>query len=85
MHRVPDRLVPKGAQVEVGAEFAVEPRQQVQVELGCDAGSVVVGGEKRWNLLDQVDAEQQPVARAVGGRRGDLAPRFRPRRRRSGC
>ena len=47
--------------VEVGAELAVEDGEDVLVELGGDAGGVVVGGLEPGGVLDQVGAEQEPV------------------------
>jgi hypothetical protein len=41
---VPDRLVDKAAQVEIGAGLAVQVFQNIEVERGGDAGGVVVGG-----------------------------------------
>ena len=59
----------EGVEVEVGAELAVEHAEHVLVELGRDAGGVVVGGLERVAVLDQVGAEQQAVARVRAGPR----------------
>ena len=48
--------------VEVGAELAVEHVQDVAVELGGDAGRVVVGGDEPVGVLHEVGAEQERVA-----------------------
>ena len=52
--------------VEVGAELAVEHGQDVAVELRGHPGRVVVGADQDLGVLDQVGAEQQPLARARG-------------------
>ena len=52
----------EGVEVEVGAELAVEHLEHVLVELGGDAGGVVVGGLEPVAVLDQVGAEQELVA-----------------------
>ena len=54
----------EGVEVEVGAELAVEDGEDVLVELGGDAGGVVVGGLEAGAVLDQVGAEQEVVAGA---------------------
>ena len=48
--------------VEVGAEPLVQDAQDVEVELGGDAGRVVVGGVEPGRVLDQVDPDQEAVA-----------------------
>jgi hypothetical protein len=45
--------------VEVGAQFAIDPHQDVTVEGGRDAPSVVVGGLDHARVLLQIDAEQE--------------------------
>src|SRR6185503_10445271 len=52
-----------GAEVEALAELAVHAREQVLRERGAPAPQVVVGGLERADVLHQVDAEQQVVAR----------------------
>ena len=45
--------------VEVGAQFAIDPHQDVAVERGRDALSVVVGGLDDARVFPQIDAEQE--------------------------
>ena len=42
----------------------------MRLELGGDAGGVVVGGHQAGRVLDQVDPEQQPFAGAQAGGHG---------------
>jgi len=51
MRRVPHRAVGKLLGRKPCAEFAVEPHQQVAVELGCNSGRVVVGGNQNASSL----------------------------------
>ena len=51
------RLVREGVQVEIGAELAVDPHQQVAVERRGHARGVVVGRQQRGQVLLQVDAD----------------------------
>ena len=48
---------------EVAVELAVEDVEDVAVELGGDAGGVVVGGDEAGRVLHEVGAEEEPVAR----------------------
>ena len=57
--------------------------QHVEVELGGHAGRVVVGGDQHVRVLDQVGAEQQPVARLAARRAA--RPGTRPARPAPGC
>src|SRR5205823_7016394 len=50
------------AQVEVGGQLAVDPRQQVEVELGADSPPVVVGGPDDRLILIEVEADQESAA-----------------------
>ena len=50
-------------EVEVGVELAVEHAQHVAVELGGDARGVVVRGDEAVDVLHEVGAEQERVAR----------------------
>ena len=73
---VPERHVGEPADVEVGPEVAVEHPQAVADELLGDAAGVVVGRDQPVGVLDQVGAEQQPVAglAGVGERAEEGAP-----------
>ena len=77
MPRVPERVVAEFREVEVGVERPVQVRQQVEVELGGEAGLVVVGARDQSGCLDQVDADQQ-AAVAAGAR---AQSRQQPQRR----
>ena len=48
--------------VEVGVELAVQHAQDIAVELGGDAGRVVVRGNEPIDVLHEVGAEQERVA-----------------------
>jgi hypothetical protein len=49
-------------EIEVAAELAVDPHQQIAVERGGHAERIVVGQLQRPFGLDEIGAEQQPVA-----------------------
>ena len=55
--------------VEVGAQLAIDPHQDVAVERGRDAPSVVVGCLDHARILPQIDAEQEPAAATTQPRR----------------
>src|SRR5580692_1061240 len=42
---IPDGAVLKALKIKLGVEFAVKALKQVQVEVGCHSGSIVIGGE----------------------------------------
>src|SRR3546814_15012340 len=48
---------------EVTAQFAVEHPEHVPVELGRDAGGIVVGSDQAVRILHQVDSEQEDLPR----------------------
>ena len=52
---------------EVGTELTVEHVQDVTVELGGNPGRIVVGRHQSSPVLDEVSAEQEPVARLHDG------------------
>ena len=60
--RVPEGAMGEGIRIEVRAELAIEAHQNVPIEGRGDAGGIVVGGEERGFVLDEVDAEEQAVA-----------------------
>ena len=64
--RVPERDVGERVEVEVGVEAVVEHLQAVRDEPGGDPARVVVGRDQAVGALDQVRAEQQPVAGVHG-------------------
>src|SRR5262249_46989636 len=49
-------------EIEIGAEFAVDAREQVEIEGGGDAGGIVVGHAELMLGLLEVGGEQQGVA-----------------------
>ncbi len=57
-------LVPQGdvaepVRIEVAPELLVEHAEHVAVEVGGDAGSVVIGGDEPLSVLDQIGADEQ--------------------------
>ena len=60
---VPARLVRPRIEREVRAELAIDPREDVFVEGRRDPLRVIVRGHEDGRILDQVQAEQEPVAR----------------------
>src|SRR6185437_1612065 len=61
---VVEGVVLEGIELEGAAEFAIDAHQQVEVELGGDAGRVAIGGVEHVQRLDQIDADDQRRARA---------------------
>jgi len=49
-------------QIEIAAEFAIDPGQDILVERGGNASGIVVGVEEHLPIFDQVRAEQQRIA-----------------------
>ena len=80
----------KASRAKLAAELPVDDGEDVPVELGGHAGGVVVGGEQALLVLDEVDAEEQPlpgverVGQAATGtpraRRGSRLPIVLPRK-----
>ena len=62
VRRVPHRPVAKRADVEVGAELAVDPDEQIEVERGGHAERIVVRQEQLPLRLDEIRAKQKRVA-----------------------
>ena len=54
----------KGRQVEIGAELAIDPGEQVQVERGALASGIVVGGPDDRFVFIEVETDQEPAAGA---------------------
>src|SRR5258706_13393851 len=48
-------------EVEVGAEFAIDARKQVEIEGGGHTDWIIVGGDQCFFGLEHVDAEQKRV------------------------
>ena len=59
-----ERDMRKTIEIEIAAELAVDPRQQVQVERGVHAGLVVVSAVEDCRVLLQIGADQHLAARA---------------------
>ena len=85
---VPDRAMRELADVEVGAELAVDPHQQVAVERRRHAERIVVGQQQVALRLHEVGADQQRVAgrqrradvrRKASAPGGSKLPMFEPR------
>ena len=76
-HVVPARLVAEGVERDVAVELAVDPLEQVEVELGGDAFRVVIGRDQPLDRLDPVHADQQPRAGAEQCRGNGAAGRSR--------
>src|SRR5574340_1755471 len=58
--RVVEGVMAEGREVEIGIQLAVDPRQQVEVELRGNALAVVVGRVQLRRRFLEVDADQQP-------------------------
>ena len=56
---VVEGVVLEACEIEIAAEFAVDAREQVEIELRGDAGGIVVGGVEHFGVLHQVDADDQ--------------------------
>jgi hypothetical protein len=55
------------SRVDVAVQLAGDAHQEVLVELGGDAGPVVVGGVEYGGVLGDVDADEQAAAGAYRG------------------
>src|SRR5262245_53645328 len=64
---VVESAMPERSEVEIGAQLAVDAREQVEVELRRHPARVVVGGMQARRVLLEVDADQQAAARAGHG------------------
>jgi predicted transcriptional regulator of viral defense system len=65
---VEERDVLERNRIEVAVELAIDDVQDVTVELCGDPLRVVVGRLEHLGVLDEIGAEQQPVAWAEEGR-----------------
>jgi len=54
-------------QVEVGAEFAIDAGEDIQVERGSHASGIVVGEQLNFNTFFEIGAEEQGIARFENG------------------
>ncbi len=57
----------EGGQIEIGAELAIDARQQIEIEFGGHAFGVIVGRAQDLGILDQIDADHQHRAVAENG------------------
>src|SRR5262249_17490252 len=62
-------LVTKAVEVEIRAKLAVNPRQQVEVELRGDASRIVISRVENSDILDQVDSDDKGGTRSEHARR----------------
>lgn len=62
-----DRAMAERGQVEIAAEFAVDPHQDVEVEAGGHAGRIVIGIEQHALVLFEVGADDHLRAAAEDG------------------
>ena len=85
---VPDGAVDEAVQVEIAAQFAVDPHEQIPVEGRRDPKRIVVGQQQVPLRLDQVGADEKAVARRLRARirrtissapGGSKLPMFDPR------
>src|SRR3990172_21814 len=58
-----DRLVREAAQIEVAVKLAIDAREQIEIERGGDAQTVVIGGKQDIQALFQIDAHEKGAAR----------------------
>src|SRR6266516_2571718 len=57
--------MPPATEIEICAEFAVSPRQQVQIKLYGHAFSIIVGALKNIAILLQIDTDEQSAILAA--------------------
>jgi hypothetical protein len=62
--RIPERVMMESAFIEVGAEFAIDAREEIQVELCRDTGAIVIGRAQHVLILDEIGAKQECRVRA---------------------
>src|SRR5438270_13996369 len=75
-----DRLMPELGQIESGAQFAIDAREEIQIERRGDAGGIVVGGDERMRVPLQIDADHEAALRSQRARHaGEALPRLRRR------
>ena len=54
----------EGVEIEIGAELAIDARQQIEIEFRGDTLGIVVGAVENLRVLDQIDADHEQRARA---------------------
>ena len=55
----------EGAEIEVGAELAVDARQEIEIEFRRDTLGVVVGVVENFGILHQIDADYEQDRKSV--------------------
>src|SRR5260370_42575342 len=63
--RIEGRVVMPLLQIEIGGEFAIGAREQVQIEFGGHARAVVVSSLKNMPIFPQIDANEQSAFTAA--------------------
>lgn len=61
---VPAHAMPETVQREIAAQLAIDPHQEVQVELRGDSLCIVIGGKHRVRLFLQIEADDGRTFRA---------------------
>src|ERR1700685_4339815 len=59
MRAVVEGVMLEGVEIEIGAELAVDARQQVEIEFRRDTLGVIVGVVENFRILDQIDADDE--------------------------
>ncbi len=54
----------EGGEVEIGAELAVDARQQIEIEFRGNTPGIVISGTENLDVLDQIDADDKDSAGA---------------------
>ncbi len=62
-------------QIEIRAEFAIDARQQIEIEFRGHARGIIIGGTEDLGVLDQIDADDEDRAGAQHG--AGMAQKFR--------
>src|SRR5262249_15635916 len=52
-------VVFKGSEMKIGLQFAIDARQQIEIEFGGDAGSIVIGDMQNARILDEISSDDQ--------------------------
>src|SRR5258707_13596367 len=60
--RAEERLVTKCVEIEIGPEFAVHARQEIEIELCRDARRIIVSRVENVRIFHEIDADDQSRA-----------------------
>jgi hypothetical protein len=63
LHGVVTRFVPERPEVKIGAQLAVDTREEIQIERGGDSKRIVVGFEQLGKRFFKICAEEERIAR----------------------